>query len=89
MRNLRRGILWDPDAWQDYLDWRATEPENVEKINTFIRECLRTPFTGTGKPEPLKGPLQGYWSRRITREHRFVYRVDDVAVHILACKDHY
>ena len=41
MRNLRRGILWDPDAWQDYLDWRSTEPENVEKINTFIRECLR------------------------------------------------
>ena len=48
-----------------------------------------TPFTGTGKPEPLKGPLQGYWSRRITREHRFVYRVDDIAIHILACKDHY
>ena len=89
MRNVRRGIFWDLDAWQDYVSWQHEAPELVDKINTLITECLRTPFTGTGKPEPLKRDLQGYWSRRITREHRLVYRVDDEAVYILACKDHY
>ena len=88
MRDVRRGLFWDPDVWQDYVSWQREDPDMVDKINTLVRECLRMPFTGTGKPEPLKRNLQGYWSRRITREHRLVYRVDDVAIHILACKGH-
>ena len=65
----------------------------LRKLNGLIRECLRTPFTGTGKPEPLKGELAGWWSRRITNEHRLIYRVtgkgDTQALEIAACRFHY
>ncbi len=65
----------------------------IDKINILIRECMRTPFSGTGKPEPLKGELQGFWSRRITGEHRLVYRVngsgDAQELQIAACRYHY
>lgn len=65
----------------------------LDKINILIRECMRTPFSGTGKPEPLKGELQGFWSRRITGEHRLVYRVtgsgDAQELQIAACRYHY
>ena len=58
-----------------YLHWQAHEPNVLQRVNDLIRECQRTPFKGTGKPEPLKGDLKGWWSRRITIEHRLVYRV--------------
>lgn len=62
-------------AWEDYLHWQAADRKTAGKINDMIRQCQRTPFEGTGKPEPLRGDLSGWWSRRITREHRMVYRV--------------
>ncbi len=68
---------------------QKTDPALVRKINTLIRECQRHPFEGTGKPEPLKNDLSGYWSRRINREHRLVYKVLDGALVIIQCRYHY
>ncbi len=68
-------LVFAEAAWEDYLHWQANEPNVLQRVNDLIRECQRTPFKGTGKPEPLKGDLKGWWSRRITIEHRLVYRV--------------
>ena len=62
-------------AWEDYLHWQATDPNRLRRLNELIRDCMRQPFRGLGKPEPLKGDLAGWWSRRIDDEHRLVYRV--------------
>jgi len=82
-----------PTAWEDYVSWQQQDLALVTRINGLIAEIRRTPFRGTGKPEPLKGPLAGWWSRRITREHRLVYRVsgkgDAQAVEIVQCRYHY
>lgn len=64
-------------AWDDYLYWQTSDAGTLQKINDLIKEIKREPFKGTGKPEPLKGNLAGYWSRRITGEHRLVYRISD------------
>ena len=86
-------LVFDREAWAEYLSWQAEDPAIVERINVLIAECLRHPFTGIGKPEPLKRNLAGWWSRRINREHRLVYRVtgssDAQALEILACRFHY
>ena len=66
-------LVWQTNAWEDYLYWQGHDPKLVLRINALIKECSRTPFTGTGKPEPLRGALSGWWSRRITQEHRLVY----------------
>ena len=63
------------NAWDDYLYWQANDTDTLQKIHDLIKEIKREPFKGTGKPEPLKGNLAGYWSRRITGEHRLVYRI--------------
>ncbi len=76
-------------ASADYVDLQRADPALVRKINTLIRECQRHPFEGTGKPEPLKNDLSGYWSRRINREHRLVYKVLDGALVIIQCRYHY
>ncbi len=80
-------------AWEDYLHWQSAAPNTVQRINELIKECMRTPFQGTGKPEPLKGDLKGWWSRRITLEDRLVYRVTGSAPHqqleIAQCRFHY
>ena len=80
-------------AWQDYLHRQATDPNRLERLNSLIKECLRSPFTGTGKPEALRGDLQGWWSRRITVEDRLVYRVsgkgDAQSLEIAQCRYHY
>lgn len=76
-------------AWEDYLYWSKVDKANVRRINDLIKETLRTPFEGKGKPEPLKGNLSGYWSRRITAEHRLVYKVYDNRIHIIQCRFHY
>jgi toxin YoeB len=87
-----RVSFW-PTAWEDYRYWQRTEPKTVKKLNALIEECRRTPFTGTGKPEPLAGNLAGWWSRRIDQEHRLVYRVagqgDAQTVEIAQCRYHY
>jgi len=80
--------FWDK-AWDDYLYWQATDKATLRKINALIKECLRHPFEGTGKPEPLKGDLAGFWSRRIDREHRLVYRATAGTLEILQCRYHY
>ena len=82
-------LEWQSDAWDDYLYWQQIDKKVLKRINDLIKECLRTPFVGIGKPEPLKGQLSGFWSRRITDEHRLVYRVSENAIYILQCRYHY
>lgn len=76
-------------AWEDYLHWQKTDKSILRKINSLIKEIERTPFEGTGKPEPLKHNLAGWWSRRLNLEHRLVYRVENESIIILQCRYHY
>lgn len=82
-------LSWDKDAWEDYLYWQQVDKQILRRINELIRECLRTPFEGKGKPEPLKGNLSGLWSRRITDEHRLVYEVKKQEILVIQCRYHY
>ena len=82
-------IVWMPEAWEDYLYWQKTDKKTLKKINSLIKECMRTPFSGTGKPEALKNNLSGWWSRRITHCDRLVYKVEDNTLNILQCRYHY
>lgn len=82
-------LSFHPHAWAQYLHWQQTDKAILQKINRLIEECLRHPFEGTGKPEPLRGDLAGYWSRRIDREHRLVYRVTQEALEIVQCRYDY
>lgn len=86
-------ITFTVSCWREYAEWAETDPAMVRKINGLIKECVRHPFKGTGKPEPLKQELQGCWSRRIDREHRLVYKISgsgDAQVLIIAqCMYHY
>jgi len=70
-------LIFSENGWDDYLYWQETDKKTLKRINLLIKEIQRTPFSGTGKPEPLKFGLAGYWSRRINREHRMVYKVTD------------
>ncbi len=86
-------VLFTPIAWEDDLHWHAADQEVLAKLNALIENTRRQPFTGLGKPEPLKGALSGFWSRRITGEHRFVYRVagtgDEQRLEVVQCRYHY
>ena len=86
-------VLFTRDGWADYLAWQASDPDVVERINRLIAEIQRTPFTGLGKPEPLRRNLAGWWSRRLNGEHRLVYRVvgqgEAQRLEIMACRFHY
>lgn len=86
-------VLFDPEAWAEYLAWQREDARVIEKLNGLIEECRRDPFRGTGKPEPLRQNLTGWWSRRITGEHRLVYRVrgsgDAQVLEVLSCRYHY
>jgi toxin YoeB len=82
-------LTWSAEAWDDYLYWQETDKKTVKKINELIKDASRTPFDGKGKPEPLKHNLAGFWSRRITAEHRLVYAMSDDAVLIASCRYHY
>jgi toxin YoeB len=82
-------IVWAPSAWQDYLYWAGNDVRMRDKINSLIDDIQRHPFTGIGKPEPLKRNLKGYWSRRINREQRLVYRVEAGTLQIAQCRFHY
>ena len=82
-------ILFTDDAWEDYLYWQQTDKQILKKINQLIKETQRTPFIGTGKPEPLKHQLQGCWSRRINGEHRLVYEVQGELLKIIGSRFHY
>lgn len=76
-------------AMEDYLYWKSHQPAKAAKIKTMLENIVATPFTGIGKPEPLLFDLQGYWSRRIDREHRLVYTVKGDRIIIVACRYHY
>jgi toxin YoeB len=82
-------ILFTDKAWEDYQYWVVNDKAMLKRINRLIEECRRTPFEGTGKPEALKHQLAGYWSRRITEEHRLVYAVEDGQLVIIAARFHY
>ncbi len=82
-------LQWTKKAWSDYVYWQEADDKTLNSINGLIEECLLNPFKGKGKPEPLKGNLTGYWSRRITREHRLVYLPDGNSIYIIACRFHY
>jgi toxin YoeB len=82
-------IIWAPGAWQDYLYWSRTDVRMRDKINTLIDDIQRHSISGLGKPEPLKRNLKGFWSRRINREHRLVYRVEAGVLQIVQCRFHY
>lgn len=82
-------LFWDKTAWDDYQYWVENDKATLRKLNALIKECQRTPFEGTGKPEPLKHSLSGYWSRRICGEHRLVYKVDNDVLYIAQCRYHY
>lgn len=82
-------INFDEAAWEDYLYWQRTDKKVLRRINELIKQCLRTPSEGIGKPEPLKHELSGYWSRRITDEHRMVYKVVNGDLYIAQLRYHY
>jgi len=82
-------LTWSAEAWEDYLYWQETDKKTVKKINELIKDASRTPFEGKGKPEPLRHNLAGFWSRRITSEHRLVYAVSDNSLLIASCRYHY
>ncbi|AON06559.1 Txe/YoeB family addiction module toxin [Pseudomonas aeruginosa] len=82
-------VTFTTNGWEDYQHWKSTDAKISQAIDDFVEECTRTPFTGTGKPEVLKGSLSGFWSRRITREHRFVYLHENNQLFVISCRYHY
>ncbi len=82
-------IIFTKNSWEDYISWRREDKKVLKKINEFIKDIQRTPFVGKGKPESLKYDLAGFWSRRIIREHRLVYQVENHDVLIYSCRFHY
>jgi toxin YoeB len=82
-------LIFAEEAWEDYLFWQTTDPKVVKRINAVIKDIRRSPFEGIGKPEPLKHGLSGYWSRRITDEHRLIYKVLSDGVLLAQMRYHY
>lgn len=82
-------ISFTEKAWLDYSDWAVQDKKVFKRIQRLIQESLRDPYDGIGKPEPLKNNLQGYWSKRITDEHRLVYRLENENLIIISCRFHY
>lgn len=86
-------LLFLAHGWEDYRHWQESDPAMLERLNTLLKDAMRHPITGLGKPEPLKRDMQGWWSRRITGEHRLVYRCvgtgDDQRIEVMQCRYHY
>jgi toxin YoeB len=81
--------VWFEEAWEDYLYWQTQDKKTLKRIHSLIKDIERQPFDGIGKPEPLKGDLTGFWSRRIDDINRLVYRIRDGNLEIVSCKGHY
>jgi toxin YoeB len=84
-----RDVSFTAKGWSDLIEWSKNDRKIFEKISILIEESSKNPLKGTGKPEPLKHHLKGYWSRRITDEHRLVYSISDSEIKIVSCKYHY
>jgi toxin YoeB len=82
-------VVWTAAAWEDYIYWQTQDRKSLKRINLLIQDALRSPFSGLGKPEPLKEILSGFWSRRIDDTHRLVYTVQGNDLAIIACRYHY
>jgi toxin YoeB len=82
-------LTFTDEAWDEYLYWQVKDKKIHRKINTLIKDTKRDPFDGLGKPESLKHELAGYWSRRITQEHRLVYEVHEESILVVSCRYHY
>jgi toxin YoeB len=86
-------LVFSSQSWSEYLFWQEFDRKVSARINDLIKETMRTPFAGMGRPEPLVGDMKGFWSRRITQEHRLVYRIsgkgDEQTLEIAACRFHY
>ena len=82
-------ISWAEKAWEDYLYWQVNDKKNLQRINLLIKEIKRHPFSGIGDPEPLRHNWYGYWSRRIDREHRLVYKHKEETIIVVQCRYHY
>jgi len=82
-------LIWSEDAWDDYLHWQAQDKQILRRINELIKAIQRDPFKGIGDPEPLKHNWAGYWSRRINREHRIIYKVQKDELWIVQSRFHY
>ncbi|MGF6088244.1 Txe/YoeB family addiction module toxin [Pseudomonas sp. 18173] len=82
-------IEFTPEAWDDYLWFQQNDKAGLKRINLLVKAIQREPFDGLGKPEPLKHNLSGFWSRRITAEHRLVYAIEDGEIRIVMCRYHY
>lgn len=83
------GVLWEDEAWQEYIDWQERDKKTLRKINSLVRDIQRNPFEGMGHPEQLSGNLSGWWSRHIDEKNRIVYKCTGGNAIILSCKDHY
>lgn len=81
--------MFEPSAFEEYIYWQNQDKKTLKKINELIKDIMRNPFNGIGKPEPLKNELSGYWSRRIDLKNRLVYRVEKDFVGIYSCRSHY
>ena len=82
-------LIFVDESWEDYLYWQKTDRKILERINNLVKDISRNPYTGLGRPEPLKYKYQGFWSRRITEEHRLIYRIVDDEIQIAKCRFHY
>ena len=89
MSQSQRLIAFSNAAWQDYVWWQTQDRKTLHRINLLVEATLREPFTGIGKPEPLRENLSGYWSRRIDESNRLVYAVEDDQIVVIGCRYHY
>lgn len=87
--SLKRELQFDNDTFDDFMDWLIIDKKVYSKIIKLLKEIRRTPFEGEGKPEALKHNLSGFWSRRITQEHRLIYEVTDEIIRVISVRDHY
>lgn len=86
---MSKPLYFMPQAWEEYLSWQTQDKKTLRRINQLLRDAQRNAFEGVGKPEPLRGDLSGYWSRRIDAANRLVYTVEDNMIVILSCRSHY
>lgn len=86
---MRSKLVWTTAAWDDYVYWQGQDRKTLKRINMLVKEVMRDPENGIGKPEPLRENLSGFWSRRIDDTHRLVYAIEQDQIVVLACRYHY